>query len=100
MIYSMISQYKYQYQLLGCSESKFTCLYNKSQYGHDIASLRASSKKECLEKCCENTECIGFDWDEKTENCWLSETPWSTAPLTNHNNRYACELKEIGTAII
>jgi len=75
-------------------ESTFTCIYNKSQYGHDLARSKESSKKACSEKCCANNECIGFDWDENSTWCWLSKTPWSTVPLTNHNNRYACELKD------
>ena len=87
----------HNYIILGCSLSKFKCLYDKAQFGIDyIAISKAYSKDRCSEKCCATAECIGFDWDESSMNCYLSKTPWIKVPLSSCSRRHACELIETG----
>ena len=80
------------YLTLDCDELTFTCQNNKSQYGYDIASSKESSRDACSKKCRATNECIGFDWDVGSTDCWLSKTPWSLVPPVTRSNRYACEL--------
>jgi hypothetical protein len=77
-----------------CAEL-ITCQENKSQYGHDLDHFNTNDRNACAKKCCENTECIGFDWDTKSMDCWLSKMTWNDVPLNDHNYRWACQKKDV-----
>merc|ERR1712168_23346 len=77
-----------------CAEL-YTCQENKSQYGHDLDHFNTNNQNACAKKCCENTECIGFDWDTKSMDCWLSKMTWNDVPLNDHNYRWACQKKDL-----
>ena len=72
---------------------KYICKEGKSQYGYDIAHTKEASRENCAKRCEEsdNKQCIGFDYDINSKDCWLSATPQSKVGLTNHNGRWACE---------
>ena len=52
------------------------------QVGHDMAHSKEASRPHCAKKCCMTKGCIGFDFDVKSKDCWLSKTPWSKVPPT------------------
>ena len=80
-----------------CVESSFTCEKDKAQVGYDIAMSKTSSRKSCSHKCCENKECIGFDWVIEKQECWLSKTTRKEVALTDIKNIWSCEKKTIDT---
>jgi hypothetical protein len=76
-----------------CSES-FICKKDKSQPGYNIASLNVGSQGKCADKCCENTECIGYEWSETLydgDDCWLTKTSWSQVALKHYTGSWSCE---------
>ena len=90
-LYTSLSYLDFNDDTEQCTESSFTCLWNKAQMGYDIAHMKTSSRETCSRKCCENNECIGFDWVTPTQDCWLSKTPRSKVPLIDHKKIWSCE---------
>ena len=64
------------------------------QKEYDIAKSKEISPKECSNKCLDNPECIGFDFDVKTKDCFLSKTSWRKARPEKVSDKITCEKKE------
>ena len=60
-----------------------------------MVSSIETSISNCAKKCCENVECIGFDWEVNANRCYLTKTTWSDAALTNSTEYIACQRKGI-----
>ena len=63
--------------------------------GYDIAHMETNSRDECSAQCCENRECIGFDWLLENGMCYLSKTSRKQVGLTTRRNTWSCEKRNL-----
>ena len=69
----------------------YVCISNMAQMGHDLAHSQENSLDACSLKCCQNSQCIGFDWVSHNKDCYLSKTLQSKVRPVYVKGVYSCE---------
>ena len=69
-------------------------MWGLAQNDNDIAKSKGTSRMECAKTCHENAECIGFEYNPSTKDCYLSKSSWREVPPTSSSNWWVCEKKE------
>ena len=49
---------------------------------------------ECAKVCHSNAECVGFEYNPSTKDCYLTKTIWRKKIPTGISNWWACEKKD------
>ena len=69
-------------------------MWSARQIENDIAKSKETSRMECARVCHSNAECIGFEYNPVTKDCYLSKTQWRELTPTGLANWWTCEKKE------
>merc|ERR1711962_333561 len=83
-----------QVQHVNCG---FSCAGGAQQKVKSIGHSKEKTRPGCAQKCCVKKGCVGFDYNTKTKDCWLSGTPWSKVrPSQATSTRMTCKKASAG----
>ena len=69
-------------------------MWGFAQKDYDIAKSKETTRSECARICNGNAECIGFEYNPSTKDCYLTKTGWRTFSPTGLSNWWSCEKKD------
>ena len=72
----------------------YVCMWGLAQKENDVAKSKEASRMECANICHKNSECVGFEYNPTTKDCFLSKTSWREMTPTSLSNWWACEKKD------
>ena len=72
----------------------YVCMWGMAQKDNDIAKSEETSRMECAKACNSNEECVGFDYNPTTKDCFLSKMSWRHVAPRSLSNWWVCEKKD------
>ena len=75
-------------------QAQFVCMWGYAQKNNDIAKSKEATRSECAKICNENDDCIGFEYNPTTKDCYLTKTAWKDFTPTGLSNWWSCEKKD------